>query len=137
MAAYAAFFRPRDAQAKRGRMFIGAAVSVATGVIASMFGIGGGLIHVPLMMFVFGMTPMASAGTSQFCLVFTSAAAVLWSLPKAQTDWAMVLMLLPGIVLGAQAGVWALPRISPLTVRRVLAVVCVVVAIELVIKASF
>jgi uncharacterized membrane protein YfcA len=43
--------------------------------------------------------------------------------------------LAPGIVLGAQAGVWALQRVPAVTVRRVLAVVCVIVAVELAIKA--
>lgn len=138
-AAYSAWMRPREEARPRprdGRLFLVCAlVSLGTGCVASMFGIGGGLIYVPLMMFVFGMSAVASTATSQFCLVFTSLAAVLWSLSKGQTDWMKVLLLGPGVVVGAQAGVWVLPRISRTTVRRVLAVVCVIVAVELVIKA--
>lgn len=139
MAGYAAFFKPRkeglDRPLSMTQYAVGAIVSFFTGFIASMFGIGGGLIHVPLMMFVLGLAAVGSVATSQFCLVFTSLAAVLYSLPKGQTDWRMVLLLAPGIVLGAQAGVWALQRVSAVTVRRVLAVICVLVAVELAIKA--
>jgi uncharacterized membrane protein YfcA len=138
-AVYAVIVTPRgtEAPARRRWHYVAAAlVSVATGLIAAIFGVGGGVVHVPLMMFAFGMPALLSTSTSQFALVFTSAAGALAFWAKGQVDWRMVLLLAPGVVLGSQVGVWAAARISQVTVRRVLAVVFLVVAVELVLKSG-
>jgi uncharacterized membrane protein YfcA len=50
------------------------AIGAAAGVFSALFGVGGGIIIVPLLVFVIGLAPRAAAGTSLAALVFTAAA---------------------------------------------------------------
>ena len=50
------------------------AIGVAAGVFSALFGVGGGIIIVPLLVFVVGLAPRAATGTSLAALAFTAAA---------------------------------------------------------------
>ena len=50
-------------------VLIGIAIGIAAGVLAGMFGIGGGILIVPLLVFL-GLTQHEASGTSLAALVF-------------------------------------------------------------------
>lgn len=125
---------PEDASRMRVHLGIAVAVSLVTGFVASMFGVGGGIIHVPLMMFVFLVPAHVSTATSQFALLITSLVGAAVYVALGQVIWTMVLLMGPGIVLGAQAGVWVSSKIKRDAVRRAFAAICVVVAVEMLLK---
>jgi len=123
-----------DPAQMRVQMGLAVVVSIVTGFVSSMFGVGGGIIHMPLMMFAFRMPARMSAATSQWALLMTSLAGAVSSTARGQTDWPMVLLLLAGVVMGAQVGVWAAKRVDVKVIRRAFAVICLVVAVEMFVK---
>ncbi len=107
------------------------AVGLAVGVIASLFGVGGGLLLVPYMVVVCGAPMLVAAATSQFTFLFTAAAGLAESLRRGHLGWeGFVVMLLmgAGVVAGAQAGVAAARKVREGLVRLILAVVLAAVA---------
>ncbi len=85
------------------------AMGLSVGVLSGMFGIGGGFVITPLLIFL-GVPPLVAVGTgvSQVVAVSVSAAITQW---RARTvDVQMGMLLLAGGILGATAGV-ALQRL--------------------------
>lgn len=86
--------------------WIGIGVSVVVGVISNILGIGGGIIHVPIMVHVLNFPVHLATATSHFVLVFTSLAGtgehlVSGDLPRV---WDKAIPLAVGAVIGAQFG---------------------------------
>lgn len=81
------------------------AVGMAVGCVGAMLGIGGGIIIVPLMSFVFGATPQEAAGTSMFVVLFNSLSGA-WGYYKQKricwdAAWKFALATIPGGFLGS------------------------------------
>jgi uncharacterized membrane protein YfcA len=50
-------------------IFIFIAIGIAAGILAGLFGVGGGIIIVPLLMLIFGFSQQAASGTSLVALL--------------------------------------------------------------------
>lgn len=97
-------------------LFIGSLVTgLVAGVMAGLFGVGGGILIVPALLFLFhidGINPVFSmhlaVGTSLATIVFTNISAT-WNQHKRQSvHWYFVRHYTPGILLGAWLGArWA------------------------------
>ena len=81
------------------------------GVLAGLFGVGGGLIIVPVLVFSFtaqGFDPQIlthlAVGTSLATIVFTSMNSILTHHRKGAVQWPVVLWMTLGILLGAALG---------------------------------
>lgn len=61
-----------DPSTARFNMPLGVLCSFFVGFLSSIFGIGGGIVHVPMMVFVLGFPPQIAVATSTFVL-FVSA----------------------------------------------------------------
>ena len=88
------------------RVGLGAGLSAVVGFLSSLLGIGGGVIHVPLMVAVLGFPAHVATATSHFVLAALSLAAVLVH-ARAGTlalGWSRALPLAAGAILGAQLG---------------------------------
>ncbi|MBI4565740.1 MAG: sulfite exporter TauE/SafE family protein [Planctomycetes bacterium] len=112
-------------------MMFGVAASVAIGFLAALFGVGGGFLHVPMMIVLYGMPAHVAVATSQFVLAITaSAAAVGYALliPPA-IDGTALLWCGGGAVLGAQAGAALAPRVAAVWLRLLLAAILGIVAL--------
>jgi uncharacterized membrane protein YfcA len=97
----------KDTSAKKRSISLRAAVFVATfgaGMISSMFGVGGGIIFVPAMLLVLGLTMHRAAPTSQLTLMMTSIAGVLTHAALLNPDYLQALALSAGAFAGAQIG---------------------------------
>jgi uncharacterized membrane protein YfcA len=87
---------------------IAGTVALAVGFIAAFFGIGGGIVMVPVMMLVLRMPARMSVATSQLQLLFASVPAVLVHLAATWGDWDSWyrgLIIGVGTLVGAQLGV--------------------------------
>jgi len=88
------------------RLALGATLSAGVGFLSSLLGIGGGVIHVPLMVAALGFPTHIATATSHFVLACLSLAAVLVH-ARAGTlalGWSRALPLAAGAVIGAQVG---------------------------------
>jgi uncharacterized membrane protein YfcA len=84
---------------------------VASGVLAGLFGVGGGVVVVPALIFIFGgiglapdWIPHLAVGTSLAAIVATGAASAYAHHRRRAVRWDLVRSLAPGIVIGAWAG---------------------------------
>ncbi len=81
------------------------------GTLAGLFGVGGGLVIVPVLVLLFagaGIAPEVivhlAVGTSLATIVFTSLSSVYAHHRRGAVRWELVLQLAPGIVVGAWLG---------------------------------
>jgi len=81
------------------------------GVLAGMFGIGGGLVIVPVLILIFGYYDMApdyrmhlAIGTSLGTIIFTSVSSLLAHHRRGAVLWPTVFRLVPGIIVGGFLG---------------------------------
>ncbi|MFG6177164.1 sulfite exporter TauE/SafE family protein [Halomonas sp. THAF12] len=89
------------------------------GTLAGLFGIGGGLIIVPALVFAFDLQGVApevimhlAVGTSLSTIVVTGASSAWAHYRRGSVHRAWFLALLPGLVLGAVAGVFVAGSLS-------------------------
>lgn len=128
-----------DGQAHRyeANLAWGFGASMGVGFIASLFGVGGGLLLVPFMVIVFGAPTLVATATAQFIFVFTSAAGLAIAVARGQMSEAggtAILTIGPGVVLGAQAGVAIAKKVREGVIRRMIALVLVGVALLMVLR---
>jgi uncharacterized membrane protein YfcA len=114
------------------------AVGLSAGVLAGLFGIGGGLIVVPAVSFVLISqgTPADTAvptavATSLGSMVLTSARAVWSHHGRLAFDRTTALRLAPGIVVGAGVGVWLTNHLPVIGVTAVFAVLVTVIGLRM------
>jgi uncharacterized protein len=104
------------------------AASFGAGIISSLFGVGGGIIFVPAMLLVLGLTMHGAAPTSQLTLMMTAIAGVFAHSALGHPDYLQAVVLSTGSFVGAQIGA-RLSRITNDTLlQRLLAAVLMTVA---------
>ncbi len=117
----------------------GIALSVVVGFASSFLGIGGGVIHVPLLVGALGFPVHIATATSHFVLVFMSGAATLTHLVDGSyhvgTGLRRTLALSMGVIPGAQLGAHLSSRVSGRVITTVLSVTLVALAVRLGIAA--
>lgn len=115
------------------QMHIGAAVSAAVGFLASILGIGGGIIHVPLLAFALHYPVHRATATSHFVLAITACAASTVNVAQGKLDgnWDLAIPLAIGVVLGAQVGARLAKHVKPKWIILILAVLIAVVGAKL------
>lgn len=88
------------------------AAAVATGAVASMVGIGGGIFMVPLLAFFYVGTTQEAVGTSLAAVVFNSLSSTLSYARQRVVDFKLGLTLLPTSMLGGWLGAVATRYLS-------------------------
>jgi uncharacterized membrane protein YfcA len=118
-------------------MRVGMLISFLVGCFSSLVGIGGGLIHVPVMTYVFDFPVHIATATSHFVLVFTSLAGVVEHL--IDHSWPVHPLrdacLAAGIVAGAQLGAFFSRKVSSAWIVIGLAVALGLVGVRLLLTA--
>ncbi len=86
-------------------------LGIFAGVVAGLFGVGGGIIIVPVLIYTFGLLGFApellvhmAIGTSLSCIVTTSVSSIHTHHKKGAVDWSIVRTMVPGIALGSWVG---------------------------------
>jgi uncharacterized membrane protein YfcA len=109
-----------------------AVAGIATGFLSSFFGIGGGVLVVPLLLRGFLMPPHIVSATSHFIILLSSPFGLVSHGLSGDIDWAYALPLALGGIVGAQFGAETARRISSPTLVRTLAIVLLLAAGSLV-----
>ncbi|MFT5702827.1 MAG: putative membrane protein YfcA [Rickettsiales bacterium] len=86
-------------------IFLILGLGLLTGFLAGMFGIGGGFLSTPLLIFN-GIPPAIAVSTSANQIMASSVSGVLAHLRRANVDIKMGMMLLFGGLFGSSLGVW-------------------------------
>jgi uncharacterized membrane protein YfcA len=104
------------------------------GIASGLFGLGGGVLVVPIMTLAMRMPIHAATATSMFTMVFTTASGVTQHYFSGHVNFEYALLLAVGTVLGAQLGAHWSRRVSGDNLRRFLAVVLVIVAVQMILR---
>ena len=118
----------------------GVAYSIVVGFLSSFLGIGGGVLHVPLMVGALGFPTHVATATSHFILVFMSGAGSLTHLVSGVfaggRGFRRALALTAGVLPGAQLGAKAAGRLEGPKIRRILGIALLVLALRLIFSAA-
>ncbi len=115
-------------------------VGFLTGVLSGLLGIGGGVIMVPALVFVYtghayggDYLMQLATGTSLAAMVITTLMTT-WANQKHGTiRWRMLSSLIPGTVLGALLGVWVAKEIHTQVLQIFFAVFAILLGLKLLI----
>lgn len=113
---------------------MGMSVSFLVGFLSSLAGIGGGIVHVPAMIYLFHFPTFIAVSTSYFILAISTTVGATSHISLNHVLWDKVPSLGVGVVIGAQIGAKLSHRIHTQIIVRGLAVAVVFVAIRLITK---
>ena len=98
------------------------AAACICGVASGMFGIGGGVLLVPLLGLLFSFGQHRAQGTSLVALIPpTGLLAIIAYARQGFVSWRVGLLLIPGLFLGGIAGGILAKRINPHRMRQIFA----------------
>lgn len=129
--------RPIEAGVARTRFPVGAAIAIGfcAGVIASALGVGGGLIFVPTMVYLFGFAAHVATASSASIIALTAVAGTASHAYYHDIRWAPAVAIAVGAVGGAQVGARLAPRVRSQQLMRLFSLGMVAAALWLLYRA--
>jgi hypothetical protein len=110
-------------------------IGLAAGVLSGLFGIGGGIIVVPALVLLVGLNQHAATGTSLAALLLpVGIVGVLTYQRAGAVNLQVAALLALGIVIGTALGARIGLSLPEVLLRRLLAGLMIVVAVQLLLK---
>jgi uncharacterized membrane protein YfcA len=127
--------RPEELSSLRSPLMrLGIFISFLVGIVSSLFGIGGGIVHVPFLIVMLGLPVHAATATSHFVLAITSLAGSVIFYLHGQIHFDVALSMGLGVLIGAQGGALLSMRMQSEPIRRLLAGAVGLFALGLIIR---
>ncbi|MFL5505336.1 MAG: sulfite exporter TauE/SafE family protein [Gemmatimonadales bacterium] len=115
-------------------MFIG--IGLAAGVLAGLFGVGGGALIVPALLYFAKMPIKMATGTSLGAMLLPVGLLGAWAYYEAgNLDWRASLLIAVGLFFGAFVGAKLTQSMSPQLLQRLFAVFLLLMAVRVWMKA--
>ena len=111
-------------------------VGAVGGAFSALFGVGGGVVMVPLLMLLCGYGSRAATATSLAAIAMIAAAGVATYGALGEVDWLAALLIGIPALLGVTLGVKVRARISAVAISRALAVLLLIAAALLVVHPA-
>ncbi len=122
---------PKNYNLSKQIMILAIGASFFAGIISGLFGVGGGIIFVPLMVIAMGLSMKNAAPTSQFILLFASASALITHTLLGHPDFYQALLLSAGAFVGGLVGARISLEIKENALKILISVVMIAVAVKL------
>ena len=106
-------------------------IGFLAGLLSGFFGIGGGTLIVPALLFISGFDQRLAAGTSLAAILPPAVVGLLGYLPSGGVDWIAGGIIAAGSIVGAQIGSWLLHKLPIVFLRWLFIVFLFVVAVQL------
>jgi len=100
----------------------------AGGILAGLFGVGGGILFVPTLVLVLGLTQVHAEATSLLAILPTVLVGAWRQSRHGNVDWRAALLVGLGSVVGVEGGVQIAKALPESTLRRLFAIFMLVVA---------
>ena len=136
VAIYTAIRQNIRGRAKVGTVsaLVAAAASLGAGMVSSFFGIGGGIIFVPVLVAVLGMGMSRAAPTSQFALLFISFAGMISHTVLGHAGFYEAVLLSVGAFAGGLFGSKLSSRVKQKNLRIILSLLVGAAAVRLLVE---
>jgi uncharacterized protein len=110
---------------------LAAVLGAVGGVLAGLFGVGGGILFVPALVLVLGLTQVHAEATSLLAILPTVVAGAWQQHRYGNVDWRAALLVGLGSIAGVEGGVQLAKALPEDVLRRLFAVFMLVVAANL------
>ena len=114
----------------------GISISFFVGFISSIFGIGGGLIHVPALIYLMGFPTHMATATSQSILAVSTTVGVITHLIENHIVFSIAIPTSIGAIFGAQAGARIAKRLKAKAILALMSVAVFALAVRLILKSG-
>lgn len=125
----------KQKNASKQMVVLSAAVSFFAGILSSFFGIGGGIVFVPLMIIGLGLLVKNATATSQLILMFSSASGMIAHAFLGHADFQYALLLSVGAFVGGMIGARLSVDLKENSIRLLICTVIVIAAIKMFLDA--
>lgn len=119
------------------------ALGAFAGTLAGLFGIGGGLVIVPVLIFSFGLQGISTeivahmaVGTSLATIVFTSLSSIRSHHLHGAVRWDIFKPMTAGIVVGALVGAWTASLLSGPALELIIGIFVILVAVKMILEVN-
>ncbi|MCG2580555.1 MAG: sulfite exporter TauE/SafE family protein [Marinobacter sp.] len=119
------------------------ALGAFAGTLAGLFGIGGGLIIVPVLIFSFGLQGISTeiaahmaVGTSLATIVFTSLSSIRSHHLHGAVRWDILRPMTAGIVIGALVGSWTASLLSGPALELIIGIFVILVGVKMILEVN-
>jgi uncharacterized membrane protein YfcA len=106
-------------------------LGIVAGFISGLFGVGGGIIVVPALVLLFGLTQFQASGTSSATIVAAAAAGLVAFAVNDQVDWSAALLIFVGSGTGAWLGARSMTLIPERALTATFAIIMAVAGVRM------
>ena len=107
-------------------------IGLGAGVLAGMFGIGGGIVIIPLLVLLTGMDQQTAQGTSLGALLMpVGIIGAAYYYRNGHMNFQAAALIGLGLLLATGVGAWLNLRLTPEAARRVFSVFLVLIAVRM------
>ena len=103
------------------------------GIISSFFGVGGGIIFVPILVVLYKMKMINASPTAQFTLLISAITGLVTHIILAHPEYSYGIVLAIGSFFGAQIGSRSIHRINDIILSKILSFSLIIIAINLIV----
>ncbi|WHE37646.1 sulfite exporter TauE/SafE family protein [Microbacterium sp. BDGP8] len=112
-----------------------AGLGLFTGIMAGLLGVGGGVIVVPALMFLFGTSDLIAKGTSLLMMIPTAISGTVGNARRRNVDLVAALVVGLAACTTTALGAWIATLLNPLTANILFAVFLTFIASQMAIRA--
>lgn len=123
-----------ESSAPRTNALLLAGVGLGAGLLSGLFGVGGGIVMVPAMVLLAGMTQQRASANSLAAIVPIAAVGAVVFGGADSVDLAAAAVLILGSLVGVQVGAMLMPRVGDDRLRVGFAIVMIVVALTMLVS---
>ena len=116
---------------QRGRIIRLAIIGLVVGFFSGLFGVGGGIILVPLLIVMVGFDQRHASGTSLAAVLPTAIAGMIAYSAHGSVDWIAGACLAAGAIAGSLVGTWLLHHTRQGVLRWIFIAFLVLVAVRM------
>jgi uncharacterized protein len=113
------------------QFLIAGIIGLVSGITSGLFGVGGGIVMVPAMMYFMKMDIKLAVGTSLAVIIPTAVMGSFKHFQLGNVDWRIALSLAPTAIIGSYGGAWLTKTISSGDLKRIFGGFLVLVGLRL------
>ncbi|MGE5701923.1 MAG: sulfite exporter TauE/SafE family protein [Clostridia bacterium] len=114
------------------KRWVAIVLAFLVGNVSSLFGVGGGVLMVPIMLVLFRFPPHMATATSMYVIFLSALVGSVTNVVNHHVDWLYVLTLAPGAWIGGKLGAILASRLKGKTLVLMLRVLILCIAIQMI-----